>query len=210
VALKPGYLESPLDSKEIKPVYPKGNQPWIFIGRTDAEAEGPILGPPHVKSWFSGKDPDAGKDRRQKENRATEAEMVVQHHQFNGHEFEQTPRDNEGQGSLAAAVHRVAKSRTRLSDWTTTTSGNQPGKTWGVWLLHFAPGGIWICLWSVRGPVCWRWVYHQVYMGSSVLAPRAETAELNPDSAAECEISGFNSLCHLVSLPEEWGEYWTP
>ena len=63
---------------------------------------------------------------------------------------------------------------------------------------------------GVRGPVCWRWVYHQVYMGSSVLASRAETAELNPDSAAECEISGFNSLCHLVSLPEEWGEYWTP
>ena len=101
VALKPGYLESPLDSKEIKPVYPKGNQPWIFIGRTDVEAETPILWPPHVKSWFSGKDPEAGKDQRQKGNRATEAELVVQHHQFNGHESEQTPGDNERQGSLA-------------------------------------------------------------------------------------------------------------
>ena len=69
-------LESPLDSKEIKPVNPKGNQPWIFIGRTDAEAEAPILWPPDVKSRLIGKDPDAGKDWRQKEKRAAEDEMV--------------------------------------------------------------------------------------------------------------------------------------
>ena len=68
--------DSPLDSKEIKPVNPKGNQPWIFIGRTDAEAEAPILWPPDVKSWLTGKDPDAGKDWRLKEKRVAEDEMV--------------------------------------------------------------------------------------------------------------------------------------
>ena len=81
-------LESPLDCKEIQPVHPKGNQSWIFIGRTDAEAETPILWPPDAKSWFIGKDPDAGKDWRQREKGTTENEMVGWHHWFNGHEFE--------------------------------------------------------------------------------------------------------------------------
>ena len=91
-------LESPLDSQEIKQVNPKWNQPWIFIGRTDAEA--PIFWLPDVKSRLSGKDPDAGKDWRQEEKRATEDEMVGWHHQLNGHEFEQAPGDGEEQGSL--------------------------------------------------------------------------------------------------------------
>ena len=69
-------LESPLDCKEIQPVYPKGNQSWIFIGRTDAEAEAPIFWPPNVKKWLIGKDPDAGKDWRQEEKETTENEMV--------------------------------------------------------------------------------------------------------------------------------------
>ena len=94
-------LESPLNSKEIKPVNPKGNQTWIFIGRTDAEAEVPILWPPDAKSQFIRKDPDAGKDRRQEEKGTTEDKMVVRHHQLNGHGFEQAPGDGEGQGSLA-------------------------------------------------------------------------------------------------------------
>ena len=81
-------LESPLDCKEIQPVHPKGNQSWIFIGRTDAEAETPILWPPDVKNWLIGKDPDAGKDWRQEEKGRTEDEMVAWHHQLNGHEFE--------------------------------------------------------------------------------------------------------------------------
>ena len=81
-------LESPLDSKEIKPVHPKGNQPWIFTGRTDAEAEAPILWPPDVKSWLIRKDPDAGKDWRQKEKRVAEEETVRKHYRLNGHEFE--------------------------------------------------------------------------------------------------------------------------
>ena len=90
--------ESPLDSKEIKPVNPKGNQPWVFIGRTDAEV--PILWPPDVKSQLIGKDSDAQKDWRQEEKGATEDEMVGKHHWHNGHEFEQTPGDSEGQGSM--------------------------------------------------------------------------------------------------------------
>ena len=92
-------LESPLDSKEIEPVNPKGNQPWIFIGRTDAEAKASVLWPPEVKSWIIGKDPDSGKDQGQK--RETEDEMVGWYHQLNGHEFEETLGDSEGQGGLA-------------------------------------------------------------------------------------------------------------
>jgi len=91
-------LESPLDSKEIKPVNPKENQPWIFIGKTDAEA--PILWPPDVKSQFIRKDPDAGKDWRQEEKGTTEDEMVGWRHWLNGHEFEQAPGNGKGQGSL--------------------------------------------------------------------------------------------------------------
>ena len=81
-------LESHLDCKEIKWVNPKGNQSWIFIGRTDAEAETPILWPPEVKNWLIGKDPDAGKDWGQEEKGMTEDKMVGWSHQLNGHEFE--------------------------------------------------------------------------------------------------------------------------
>ena len=94
-------LESPLDCKDIKLVSPKGNQPWIFIGRTDAEAEVPILWPPDAKNWLTGKDLDAGKDWRLEEKGETEDEMLGWHHQLSGHEFEQILRDNAGQGSLA-------------------------------------------------------------------------------------------------------------
>ena len=83
-------LESPLDSKEIQPVNPKGNQSWIFIGRTDVEAEAPTLWPPDAKSWLIIKDPDAGKDWRKGEEVMTENEMVGWHHWLNGHEFEQS------------------------------------------------------------------------------------------------------------------------
>ena len=93
-------LESPLDCREIKPVNPKGDQPWIFTGRTDAEDEGLILWPPDAKSWLIGKDPDAGKDWGQEEKGETEDEIVGWHHQLSGNEFEQTLGDSEGQGSL--------------------------------------------------------------------------------------------------------------
>ena len=93
-------LESPLDCKEIKPINPKGNKSWIFIGRTDAEAEDPILLPPNVKSWLIGKDPDAGKDWKQEEKGTAEDEMVGWHHRLDGHEFEHAPGVGNGQGSL--------------------------------------------------------------------------------------------------------------
>ena len=92
-------LESPLDSKDMKPITPKGNQSWIFTGRTDAEAEAPVLWLPDAKSWLIVKDPDAGKDWRQKK-RMAEDETVGWHHRLNGHEFAQRPGDSEGQGSL--------------------------------------------------------------------------------------------------------------
>ena len=94
-------LESPLDCKKIKPVNPKGNQPYLSIGRTDAEADAPILWPPDAKSRFTGKGPDAEKDRRQEEKGMTEDEMVAWHHRLNGHEFKQALGDGEGQRSLA-------------------------------------------------------------------------------------------------------------
>ena len=90
-------------------INPKGNQPWIFIVKTDAEAEAPILWPPGVKSWLTGKDPDAGKDWGQEKKRATDDEMIGWHHQLNGQEFEQIPGDREGQGSLAWCSSRGHK-----------------------------------------------------------------------------------------------------
>ena len=99
----------PLDYMEVKPVNPKGNQPWLFIGRTDAEA--PIFWPPDAKSWLIGKDPDAGKHWRQKEKGVTENEMVRQHYQSNGHEFQQTLGNSEGQRSLACYIQSMGLQR---------------------------------------------------------------------------------------------------
>ena len=102
-------LESPLDCKEIQPVHPKGNQSWVFIGRTDAEAETPTLWPPDAKNWFLGKDPDAGKDWRREKKGTTEGEMVGWHHWLSGHEFEQAPGVGDGQGGLACCSWRGRK-----------------------------------------------------------------------------------------------------
>ena len=107
-------LESPLDCKEIKPGNPKWNQPWIFTGRTEAEA--PIDWPPDAKNWFIGKDPDAGEDWKQEEKAVTEDEMAGWHHRLNEHEFESTLGDSEGQGRLTCPWGR--KSWTWLSNWT--------------------------------------------------------------------------------------------
>ena len=94
-------LESPLDCKEIHPLHPKGDQSWVFIGRTDAKSEIPILWPPDAKSWLIWEDPDAGKDWGQEEKGTTEDEMAGWHHQLDGHEFEWTLGVSDGQGGLA-------------------------------------------------------------------------------------------------------------
>ena len=113
-------LESPLDCKEIQPVHPEGDQPWVFIGRTDVEAETPILWPPDVKSWLIGKDPDAGKDWGQEEKEMTEDEMVGWHHQLDGYGFGWTPGVDDGQGGLVCCGswgHKESDTTERLN-WT--------------------------------------------------------------------------------------------
>ena len=114
-------LESPLDSKEIQPVNSKGDQSWIFIGRTDAEAETPIIWPPHAKNWLIGKDLDPGKDQRPEEKGTTEDEMVGWHHWINGLVFEQAPGAGDGQRSLACSSPWGPK-----DDWATElTDGSE-------------------------------------------------------------------------------------
>ena len=110
-------LESPLDCKEIQPVHPKGNQSWIFIGRTDAEAV-PILWPPEMKGSLIRKEPDAGKDWRQEEKGTTEDKMVGWHHRLYGYEFEQALGVGDAQGSLVCGSPRGSQSHTWLSNWT--------------------------------------------------------------------------------------------
>ena len=121
-------LQSHLDCMEIKPVNAKGNQSWIFTGRTDAEAEAPILWLSDVTSWLTGKNPDAGKDWKQEEKRKTEDEMVGWHHRLTGHEFEQTLGDGEGQETLACWCSWVAKRHNLVTEqqqninrWAVTT-----------------------------------------------------------------------------------------
>ena len=141
-------LEGPLDTKEIKPVNPKGYQPWILIGRMDAEAEAPILWPPDAKCWLIREDPDAGKDWRQQKG-TTEDEAVGRHHRLDGHGFEQTlgvgVKDRE---VWCAVVHGVAKSQTQLRDWTELHivkylkqiifSNTEEKRTWGLpWLFSW-------------------------------------------------------------------------
>ena len=111
-------LESPLDCKEIRPAHHKGDWSWVFSGRTDVEAEATILWPPDMKSWLIGKDPDSVKDWRQEEKGRTEDAVVGWHHRLNGHEFEQALGVGMDREAWLAAVHGVAKSQTRLRDWT--------------------------------------------------------------------------------------------
>ena len=109
--------ESPLDCSEIKAVNPEGDQSWVFIGRTEAEAEAPTLGPPNVKSLLAGKDPDAGKDWGQEEKGTTEDETVGWHHRLDGHEFEQAPEHSEGQGSWGQKESDFIPTLTSIQCW---------------------------------------------------------------------------------------------
>ena len=125
-------LESPLDCREIKPVHPKGNQSWVFIGRTDVETETPIVWPPDVKSWLIWKDPDSGKDWRQ-EKGTTEDEMIGWHHWLNGHEFEKALGIGDGKGSLVCCSpcgHKESDTTERLN-WTEWF-----GKNWKCIKIH--------------------------------------------------------------------------
>ena len=118
-------LESPLDCKEIQPVQPKGDQSCMFIGRIDAEAETPILSPPHVKSWLIGKDPNAGRDWGQEEKGTTEDEMVGWHHWLNGHEFEQAPGVGDAQGGLVCRNSWGQKELDRTEQLSCSLSSDQ-------------------------------------------------------------------------------------
>ena len=155
-------LEGPLDCKEIQPVHPKADQSWVFIGRTDVEAETPILLPPHEKSWLIWKDPDAEKDWGQEEKRMTEDEMVGWHHRFNGHEFGWTPGVGDGHGSLACCGswgHKELDTTERLN-WT-ELSHEGAGNFWTSknffdrWeVLIIIPTGSqlapWLSLWGLK------------------------------------------------------------
>ena len=130
-------LESPLDCKEIKPVNPKGNQSWIFIGRTHTEAEAPIFWPPDVKNWLIWKDPDARKDWRQEKKGMMEDEIVRCHHWFDGHEFEQVLGFGDGQGSLVCCNswgHKEFDTTEQLNNNKSTTWewGGNVFLGWGV------------------------------------------------------------------------------
>ena len=138
-------LESPLDCKEIQPVHPKGDPSWVFFGRNDAKAETPGLWPPNVKSWFIGKDPDAGRDWGQEEKGMTKDEMAGWHHGLDGHEFEWTPAVGDGQGDLVCCDSWGCKEldMTKLNwteldayrlSWSRVSMGSElqhPRKTWG-------------------------------------------------------------------------------
>ena len=115
-------LESPLDCKEIQPVHSKGDQPWDFFGGNDAEAETPVLWPPHAKSWLIGKDSDAGRDWGQEERGWQRMRWLDGITDSMDVDFEWTLGVGDGQGGLRAAIHGVTKSRTWLSDWTELTS----------------------------------------------------------------------------------------
>ena len=112
-------LESPLDCKEIQPVNPKGNQSWIFIGRTDTNTEVPIVWPPEAKCQLIRKGPDAGKDWMQEKKGMTEDKMVGWHYRLNGHECEWAPGNGKNREAGCTAVHVEARSQTQLNDWTT-------------------------------------------------------------------------------------------
>ena len=158
-------LESPLDCKEIQPVHPKGDQSWVFIRRTNAEAETPILWPPHAESWLVGKDPDPGNDWGQEEKGTTEDEMTGWHHWLRGHEFEQTLGVCDGQGGLVCCNSwgRKELDTTELSILHMLFLTQPTGHNLDMWLLGCTEG--WD-MWSLsEWPVAqldhrrWEWVF---------------------------------------------------
>ena len=156
--------ESPLDCKEIKAVSPKGNQPWLFIGRTDAEAETPILWPCHAKSWLIGKDPDAGRGWGQEEKGMTEDEMAGWHHRLDAHEFEWIPGVGDGQGDLACCGSWGCKESETTEQLNWTELKGILGIYWNcraVVILHTVYVYFWFCLgWKIKYCSCIRtWLF---------------------------------------------------
>ena len=168
-------LLSPLDCKEIQPVHPKGNQSWIFIGRTDAEAETPTLWPHDVKNGLLWKDPDTGEDWRQEEKGMTEDEMVGWHHWLYGHEFEQAPGIGDGQGSLVCCSPWCLKVR---HDWATELNSTDvnPDMSSFTALYHAS----WYC------------VFYKLKIWNNPLS-RKSTGAIFPTAFAH-----FMSLCHIL------------
>ena len=137
-------LTSPLDCKEIQPVHSKVDQSWVFIGRTDAEAETPVLCPPHAKSWLIGKDSDAGRDWGQKEKGTTEDEMAQWHHWLNGRESEWTLGVGDGQGGLACSNSwgRKESDRTERLNWTVNTEDTVCRLKWKAYDESWLPAWV--------------------------------------------------------------------
>ena len=146
-------LESPLDCKEIQPVHSEGDQPWDFFGRYDAKAETPVLWPPHAKSWFIGKDPDAGRHWGQEEKGTAEDEMAGWHHWLDGRESEWTPGVGDGQGGLACCDSWGCKE----SDTTEGLiwSGSKPMEHWVIRTLGYTL--------KLKDTIWWRKKWHTWY-----------------------------------------------
>ena len=179
-------VESPLDSKEIKPVHRKGNKFWKFTGRTDAETEAPILWPPDEKNWLTAKDPDAGKDWRWEEKEMTEYETVGWHPQLDGHEFEQALGDGEGQGILVCSMGSQRVRRERLL--------NSNNKAWEAIL-------------NMQG---WEWIF---YYDLAVPWGREEsetTERLHFHFSLSCIGKGNGNplQCSCLENPRDGGAWW--
>ena len=164
-------LESPLGGKEIQPVNPKGNQSWVFIGRTDVKAETPTLWPPDANIWLLRKDSDTGKDWRHEEKGTTENEVVGWHHQFDGHEFKQALRVGNEQGSLVCCSPWRGKSRTRLSNWTELTVATSKNDITNVYKASLKQFSIWTSPKQKQYPMdwffpCWasNWITTEFYL----------------------------------------------
>ena len=166
-------LESPLDCKEIQPVHSKGDQSWVFIERTDAKAETPVLWPPHVKSWLIGKDSDAGGDWGQEEKGTIEDEMAGWHHRLDGREFEWTPGDGDGQGGLSCCDSwgRKESDMTERLNWTelkqyTSLSLPKPQRLIFTKQSHSTNTFLFFSFWNVsNNTLIWIsfFLYHELY-----------------------------------------------
>ena len=178
-------LESPLDCKEIQPVHPKGDQSWVFIGRTDVEAETPILWPPDAKSWLIGKDSDAGRDWGQEEKGTTEDEMVGWHHWLNGHGFEWTPGVGDGQGGLACCSWWGCKESDTIEwlNWTELTRA-----------ISLSPGEELLTLGDLCPTIMLEWWMGQEDFRCHTVPPKAGNLLLKGNNCREAVACSAQSL----------------